>query len=99
MLTQKNALKALKNIDKAIVKKDAIRARVGATQNRLAASIDNISIQRENAQASESTISDVDVASEMVEFNRRQLMANAAMAILVQANSLPETARQLLSKS
>ncbi|SIO27575.1 flagellin [Halodesulfovibrio marinisediminis DSM 17456] len=99
VLTQKNALKALKNIDKAIVKKDAIRARVGATQNRLAASIDNISIQRENAQASESTISDVDVASEMVEFNRRQLMANAAMAILVQANSLPETARQLLSKS
>lgn len=99
LLTQESARKALDNLSAAIIKKDAIRARIGATQNRLAATIDNISIQRENAQASESRISDVDVADEMVEFNRKQLMANAAMSILVQANSLPETARQLLSQS
>ncbi|WP_290919816.1 flagellin [Halodesulfovibrio sp.] len=98
VLTKEGALKALENISNAIIKKDEVRARIGATQNRLAASIDNISIQRENAQASESRISDVDVATEMVEFNRRQLMANAAMAILVQANSLPETARQILEQ-
>ena len=99
LLTQESARNALDNLSAAIIKKDAIRARIGSTQNRLAASIDNISIQRENAQASESRISDVDVADEMVEFNRKQLMANAAMSILVQANSLPETARQLLSQS
>lgn len=99
LLTQESARKALDNLTSAIIKKDAIRARIGATQNRLSATIDNISIQRENAQASESRISDVDVADEMVEFNRKQLMANAAMSILVQANSLPETARQLLSQS
>lgn len=99
LLTKESARKALDNLTAAIIKKDAIRARIGATQNRLSATIDNISIQRENAQASESRISDVDVADEMVEFNRKQLMANAAMSILVQANSLPETARQLLSQS
>lgn len=99
LLTEESARKALDNLTAAIVKKDAIRARIGATQNRLAATIDNISIQRENAQASESRISDVDVADEMVEFNSKQLMANAAMSILVQANSLPETARKLLSQS
>lgn len=99
VLTQESALKALENLSAAITKKDAIRARIGSTQNRLAATIDNIAIQRENTQASESRISDVDVASEMVEFNRKQLMSNAAMAMLVQANSLPETARQLLSQS
>lgn len=99
LLTRKSALKALDNISKAIIKKDKIRARIGATQNRLEASINNISIQRENAQASESQISDVDVASEMVDFTRRQLMANTAMSILVQANSLPETARKLLEGS
>lgn len=96
VLTQKNAQKALDNLTAAVLKKDEIRARIGATQNRLSASIDNIRIQRENAQAAESVISDVDVASEMVDFSSQQIRANAAMAMLVQANSLPETARRLI---
>ncbi|MCT4627326.1 flagellin [Halodesulfovibrio sp.] len=82
-----------------MLKIENIHAHIGATQNRLSASIDNISIQRENAQASESRISDVDVANEMMLFTSRQLQANAAMAMLVQANSLPETARRLLQGS
>nr|WP_231895547.1 flagellin [Halodesulfovibrio spirochaetisodalis] len=96
VLTQKNAQKALDNLTAAVLIKDEIRARIGATQNRLSASIDNIRIQRENAQAAESVISDVDVASEMVDFSSQQIRANAAMAMLVQANSLPETARRLI---
>ncbi|MCG8530090.1 MAG: hypothetical protein MI749_05440 [Desulfovibrionales bacterium] len=65
-------------------------------QNRLSATIENVSIQRENLQASESRISDVDVATEMTEFTRNQVMSQAAVAMLAQANSLPKMAQKLL---
>jgi len=87
---------ALDNIDNAIAKKDAARAGLGATQNRLSATIENISIQRENLQAAESRISDVDVATEMTEFNKQQILANAAVSMLSQANNLPQMAQKLL---
>ncbi|MCG8531176.1 MAG: flagellin, partial [Desulfovibrionales bacterium] len=64
------AKKALDNLTTAIRRKDDIRAGLGATQNRLSATIENVTIQRENLQASESRISDVDVATEMTEFTR-----------------------------
>jgi flagellin len=99
LLTKEGALESLERLKEAMLKIENIHAHIGATQNRLSASIDNISIQRENAQASESRISDVDVANEMMLFTSRQLQANAAMAMLVQANSLPETARRLLQGS
>ncbi|MCH5278153.1 MAG: flagellin, partial [Desulfovibrionaceae bacterium] len=94
--TQENAQKALEAINNAIVSKDNIRAHLGALQNRLENTISNLQIQAENLQASESRISDVDVATEMTNFVRNQIMTQAAVSMLGQANSLPQLAMQLL---
>lgn len=96
LLTKSSAKLALDNIDKAIKLKDASRAELGSTQNRLNATIENITIQKENLQAAESRISDVDVATEMTEFNKQQILANAAVSMLSQANNLPKMAQKLL---
>ncbi|WP_143154761.1 flagellin [Halodesulfovibrio aestuarii] len=96
VLTAGSAKQALENINEAIKMKDATRAGLGATQNRLSATIDNISVQKENLQAAESRISDVDVATEMTEFNKQQILANAAVSMLSQANNLPQMAQKLL---
>jgi len=96
VLTQAAAKQALDNLDNAIKMKDSTRADLGSTQNRLDATIENITIQKENIQAAESRISDVDVATEMTEFNRQQILANAAVSMLSQANNLPQMAQKLL---
>ena len=96
LTTADNAKAALDHITNAIEKKDAIRANIGATQNRLEATIENISIQKENLQAAESRISDVDVATEMTEFSKQQILANAAVSMLSQANNLPQMAQKLI---
>jgi len=94
--TQELAQKALDVINKAIVSKDKIRANLGALQNRLENTVQNLSIQAENLQAAESQISDVDVAEEMTSFVRSQILTQSAIAMLSQANSLPKMALQLL---
>ena len=95
--TQDLAQKALDAITAAIVSKDKIRANLGALQNRLENTISNLQIQAENLQSAESQISDVDVATEMTEFVRNQILTQAAVAMLSQANSLPKMAMQLIS--
>lgn len=95
--TQQEAQVALEDIDRAIVIKDGIRADLGALQNRLENTISNLGIQAENLQAAESRISDVDVAQEMTEFTRQQIKSQAAVAMLAQANSLPQMAMKLLT--
>jgi flagellin len=94
--TQDAAQQALETIDRAIISKDTIRANLGAMQNRLSNTITNLTIQAENLQAAESRISDVDVATEMTEFVRQQILSQAAVSMLSQANSLPQMALQLL---
>ncbi|UZP68676.1 flagellin [Desulfovibrio mangrovi] len=94
--TQSAAQQALVGIENAIISKDKIRANLGALQNRLENTISNLQIQAENLQAAESRISDVDVSSEMTEFVRQQILTQAAVAMLSQANSLPRMAMQLL---
>ncbi|WP_456325013.1 flagellin N-terminal helical domain-containing protein [Desulfonauticus submarinus] len=94
--TQEEAQKALDAINAAIVSKDKIRAALGALQNRLQNTITNLSIQAENLQAAESRISDVDVATEMTNFVRNQILTQSAVAMLAQANSLPRMAMQLI---
>lgn len=94
--TQQGAQEALDAINSAIVSKDNIRASLGAMQNRLENTVSNLQIQAENLQAAESRISDVDVASEMTEFVRNQIMTQAAVAMLSQANSLPQMAMKLI---
>ena len=94
--TQQLAQQALITVKNAIISKDKIRANLGALQNRLENTITNLQIQAENLQAAESRISDVDVATEMTEFVRQQILTQAAVAMLSQANSLPRMALQLM---
>ncbi len=94
--TQQAAQNALDAINQAIVSKDKIRASLGALQNRLENTITNLSIQAENLQAAESRVSDVDVAQEMTEFVRNQILTQSAVAMLAQANQLPQMAMQLM---
>ncbi|MCD7984116.1 MAG: flagellin, partial [Desulfovibrio sp.] len=68
----------------------------GAIQNRLENTITNLNTQAENLQAAESRISDVDVATEMTQFVRTQILSQSAVAMLSQANSLPQMAMQLI---
>jgi flagellin len=94
--TQAAAQEALEAIDRAVHIKDNIRANLGGIANRLSNTIANLSIQAENLQAAESRISDVDVATEMTEFTRNQILTQAAVAMLAQANALPQLALQLI---
>ena len=94
--TQSMAEAALAALDKAIISKDTIRANLGSLQNRLSATVSNLTIQAENVQAAESRVSDVDVATEMTEFTRQQIKTQSAVAMLSQANSLPRMALQLI---
>jgi flagellin len=94
--TQALAQAAMDAINSAIISKDKIRANLGSMQNRLENTITNLEIQAENMQAAESRISDVDVAQEMTEFVRNQILTQSAVAMLAQANSLPRMAMQLI---
>ncbi|SDK87095.1 flagellin [Maridesulfovibrio ferrireducens] len=94
--TQALAQASLDKLNDAIISKDKIRANLGALQNRLENTITNLSIQAENVQASESRISDVDVATEMTEFTKNQILTQAAVAMLGQANNMPRMAMQLI---
>ena len=94
--TQEQAQKALVGLTNAVVSKDKIRAHLGALQNRLENTISNLTTQSENLQAAESRISDVDVATEMTQFVRNQILTQSAVAMLSQANSMPQMAMQLI---
>ena len=95
--TQQAAQQALVAITNAVVSKDKIRAHLGALQNRLENTISNLSTQAENLQAAESGISDVDVATEMTQFVRNQILTQSSVAMLSQANSMPKLALNLIS--
>ena len=94
--TQESAQKSLEAITQAIVSKDKIRAHLGAMQNRLENTITNLNTQAENLQNAESRISDVDVSAEMTQFVRQQILTQSAVAMLSQANSLPQMAMKLI---
>ena len=94
--SQESAQAALTTIDAAIATKDTARAHFGAMMNRLENTVSNLTIQAENIQAAESQISDVDVAYEMTQFVNNQIKAQAAVAMLAQANMIPQMALSLL---
>jgi len=83
-------------IDSAINAVSAQRATFGAVQNRLEHTINNLSTYQENLTASESQIRDVDMASEMVEFTKDQILQQAGTSMLSQANQLPNSVLSLL---
>ncbi|MHC4623000.1 MAG: flagellin N-terminal helical domain-containing protein [Planctomycetota bacterium] len=94
--TAASAQGALAVLDTAIASKDTARAAFGYKMNRLQSSVEVLNIQAENLMASESRISDVDVATEMAEMTRTQVLANAGVAMLAQANAMPQMALTLL---
>ncbi|HEY7629751.1 MAG TPA: flagellin [Thermoleophilaceae bacterium] len=86
----------ISEIDSAINAVSAQRATFGAVQNRLEHTINNLSTYQENLTASESQIRDVDMASEMVEFTKDQILQQAGTSMLSQANQLPNSVLSLL---
>ncbi|GAV26147.1 flagellin domain protein [Carboxydothermus islandicus] len=90
------ASQAICAIDDAIEYVSSLRAYLGALQNRLEHTIANLSTAAENLTASESRIRDVDMAQEMMNFTKNQILQQAGVAILAQANQAPQAVLQLL---
>ncbi len=91
-----NAQNALAVIDKAIGTIDGVRSGLGATQNRLTTTADNLQNIQKNSTAARSTVQDVDFASETAELTKQQTLQSASTAILSQANQLPSAVLKLL---
>ncbi len=91
-----SAQAALNSIDAALSSINSALAGLGATQNKLTYAKNQIQVMIENYTASESTIRDVDMAGEMANFTKNQILVQTSMAMLAQANSLPQTIVQLL---
>ncbi len=87
---------ALAAIDNAIDTVSSFRARLGAAENRVNSAIANLGTQIENITAAESRIRDVDVAHESADLTRNQIIQQASLAILAQANQQPQSALTLL---
>ena len=90
------ALTALDKITDAIASITASRGKVGAVQNRLTRSIANLSVSVENLTAAESSIRDADIAEEVAELTRNQILVQTATAMVGQANLIPQSVLQLL---
>lgn len=96
LTTSEKASKAITTIDKAIQTVSTERSKLGAIQNRLEHTINNLGTSAENLTAAESRIRDVDMAKEMMEFTKNTILQQAAQAMLAQANQMPQNVLQLL---
>lgn len=94
--TANSASAAIASIDAAIVTVNQARANMGAVQNRLEQTINRLKLTAENLQAAESRIRDADMAAEMIEMTKRQILQQSGTAMLAQANQLPQSVLQLL---
>jgi flagellin len=94
--TQANADAAIATIDTAIDTVSTQRANLGAYQNRLEHTINNLETASDNLTAAESRITDVDMAKEMAEFTKDNVIQQAAVAMLAQANQEPQLVLKLL---
>ena len=94
--TQDGAAAALDKIKAAINNVSDQRGSLGALQNRLDHTINNLGVMRENVQSAESTIRDTDVAEEMMTYTKNNILNQSAQAMLAQANQLPQGVLQLL---
>ncbi|WP_129339102.1 flagellin [Cellulomonas endophytica] len=90
------ATAAITAIDSAIGQVSKIRSSLGAVQNRFDHTINNLNVAAENLTASNSRIQDTDMASEMVNFTRSQILSQAGTSMLAQAKSLPQSVLSLL---
>jgi flagellin len=87
---------AIKTLDAAISDVSTFRGTLGATENRLTHVVANLNVTQENLSASESRISDTDMASEMTNFSKQQILMQAGTSMLAQANSAPQAVLSLL---
>ena len=94
--SQEDANAALSTLDDAIKEVSSERAMLGANQNRLEHTINNLNTSSENLTAAESRIRDVDMAKEMMEQTKNSILSQAAQAMLAQANQQPQGVLQLL---
>ena len=96
LATQESANAAIDKIDNALNKVSMVRGTFGAVQNRLEHKIDNLNTTSENLTSAESRIRDTDMASEMMNFTKNQILAQASQSMLAQANQLPQGVLSLL---
>lgn len=96
VLTQAGAEAAITVINDAIEKVSAERSKMGAWQNRLEHTINNLNNSSENLTAAESRIRDVDMAKEMMAFTKNNILTQAAQSMLAQSNQMPQGVLQLL---
>jgi flagellin len=94
--TVEGAKAAIDSIDNAISSVSTTRGSLGAVQNRLEHTINNLGVISENLAASESRIRDVDMAQEMTDFSKNQILTQSATAMLAQANAKPQSVLKLL---
>ncbi len=94
--TKFGAATAIETVNNAVSKVSSQRSSLGAVQNRLEHTIKNLDTSSENLQASESRIRDVDMAKEMMNFTKNNILQQAAQAMLAQANQAPQGVLQLL---
>ena len=94
--TEKDAGRAVDVINAAINKVSTQRGQLGAIQNRLEHTINNLSVNAENMTAAESRIRDVDMADEMMKYTKNNILVQASQAMLAQANQVPQGVLQLL---
>ena len=90
------ALTTLDTINNAIATVTQARGQVGAVQNRLTRSVGNLAVSIENLQAAESGIRDADIAAEIADLTRNQILVQSATAMVGQANLIPQSILQLL---
>ena len=93
---QSKAAEAVDYIRNAINMVSNVRGTLGATQNRLDHTINNLSVMQENIQDAESTIRDTDIAEEMMSYTKNNILIQSAQAMLAQANQVPQGVLQLL---
>ncbi|MCL2578665.1 MAG: hypothetical protein FWE32_01380 [Oscillospiraceae bacterium] len=96
ILTREGANASIDVLDAALDQVSSQRAQLGAMQNRLESTMNSLGVARENLTAAESTIRDVDMAAEMMQFTQNNILTQAAQAMLAQANQLPQGVLQLL---
>ena len=93
---QEDATAAIQKIKDAINTVSSTRGDLGAIQNRLEHTTNNLSVMTENIQDAESTIRDTDVADEMMAYTKNNILVQSAQAMLAQANQVPQGVLQLL---
>lgn len=94
--SQSGANSAISTLDDAIESVSSERSKLGAIQNRLEHTINNLNASEENLTAANSRIEDIDMAREMMEFTKTQILSQAGTAMLAQANMMPQGVLQLL---